>query len=223
MKTVLITGINKGIGKALSQKFLAEGFEVIGTIYDSEIADTNPKLTVIKLDLSSSESIAHCTDQIISSNKKIDILINNAGILCDENDTTVIVDKLRETLNTNLIGVIDFTEHLISSIEKGGHIINMSSTAGSLHKTERGESHLPYHYPAYKISKAGLNMYTATLALRLKNEVTVSSVHPGWVKTDIGGDKAEITPEQASESIYNFAISSPETGKFWFDGKRLEW
>ncbi len=224
MKTVFITGISKGIGRALMQKFLDEGFDVIGTAYSGDVPETHERLSIFNLDLASSQSITACADSVISTGKKIDILINNAGILADEDETTVVVDKLRRTLDVNLIGPVDFTERLVSSIVSGGHIINISSTAGSLELAGKGESHFPLHYPCYKISKAGVNMYTRTLALRLKkDDITVSSVHPGWTKTDMGGEEADITPEEAADGIYSIAVSKPETGGFWFRGERLPW
>jgi NAD(P)-dependent dehydrogenase (short-subunit alcohol dehydrogenase family) len=84
-------------------------------------------------------------------------------------------------------------------------------------------SHFLGHYPSYKISKTAINMYTRTLALRLKDQVTVSSVNPGWVKTDMGGEDADITPEEATENIFKFAISKPDSGLFWFNGEMMPW
>ncbi len=224
MKTVLITGVSKGIGEALFRKFTKEGFCVLGTVYSGDSINRGGESLIFKLDLSSPESISSCTSEIIATGKKIDILINNAGVLFDEDETSVVVDKLRKTLEINLIGPIDFTERLISSINPGGHIVNISSSAGSLEKATHAESHHPYHYPSYKISKTALNMYTCTLALRLKDsDITVSSVHPGWVKTDIGGQEADITPDQAAEGIFDVAVSRPETGKFWFGKEKLPW
>lgn len=239
MKTVLITGISKGIGQALAQKFIKEGFDVAGTVFGGESTDffsqddqndqnnSGGHLSVFKLDLSSPESIIDCANKIIATlgnEKKIDILINNAGALYDEDETSVVIEKLRKTLEVNLIGPIDFTEKLIPHISSGGHIVNISSSAGSLERATHAESHHPYHYPSYKISKTALNMYTCTLALRLQpSDITVSSVHPGWVKTDIGGQEAEITPEQAALGIYDVAISRPETGKFWFGKEKMAW
>ncbi len=234
MKTVLITGVSRGIGEALQFKFIKEGFNVLGTVYigvdkvatDNDVGsrDEVPKTKIFKLDLSSPESIEQCVNEIIFAGTKIDILINNAGALFDEDDTSVIVEKLRKTLEVNLIGPIDFTERLISQINSGGQIINISSSAGSLEKAGRAESHYPYHYPSYKISKAGLNMYTCTLAQRLKkSNITVSSVHPGWVKTDLGGSEADITAEEAAEGIYGVIVSDKETGGFWFGKERMPW
>ncbi|NQV88522.1 MAG: SDR family NAD(P)-dependent oxidoreductase [Parcubacteria group bacterium] len=227
MKTVLITGISRGIGRALAEKFLAEGYFVIGTFFSSEVDIENKNLTVFPLDLSKSQSIADCAKNIDDLGKRIDVVINNAGVLFDEEETGVIVEKLRRTLEVNLFGTIDFTERIISLIQKDGHIINISSTAGSLELAgieKELSSHYPHHYPAYKISKTALNMYTRTLASRLHEAgVIVSSVHPGWVKTEMGGEEAELTPKEAAEGIYKVAISKPETGQFWFQDKHIPW
>jgi NAD(P)-dependent dehydrogenase (short-subunit alcohol dehydrogenase family) len=75
----------------------------------------------------------------------------------------------------------------------------------------------------YKISKAALNMVTRCLAIRLDGQITVSSVHPGWVKTDMGGDDADIEPEEAAEDIFTLANSQVETGQFWFKGEKFPW
>lgn len=221
MQTVLITGIGKGIGKALAEKFLKEGFSVIGSFFSGE-APKNEKLLAHPLDLSKPESINHFIEEITRLGKRIDILINNAGIIADEEETKVVPEKLRKTLEVNLIGTIDLTEKLIPLINNSGHIVNISSSAGSL--SESIKSHFPGHYPAYKISKAALNMYTKTLAHRLRDSgITVSSVHPGWTKTDMGGEEADLTPEEAAEGIYKLAISKPETGQFWFKGEKMPW
>jgi NAD(P)-dependent dehydrogenase (short-subunit alcohol dehydrogenase family) len=234
-QTVLITGIGRGIGRALAERFLIEGHKVIGTIREESIDFTHPNLIVHNLDLSKPESIEKCANDILRLNIDIDIMINNAGALFDEEETTLIVEKLRKTLEVNLIGTADFTERLLTNISVGGHIINISSSAGSLEDTDMEDaktSHYPFHYPAYKISKCALNMYTRTLAMRMERDgknqggdmyTRVSSIHPGWVKTQMGGEEADFTPEEAAEKIYKFAITRPETGQFWFDGKKREW
>ncbi len=224
MRTVLITGIGKGIGHALGEQFLSEGWFVLGTYHKAKPAPKENFL-YFPLDLSLPQSISECARVIEETNKKISVLINNAGVLIDEEETAVVVKKLRETLEVNLVGTIDFTEHIVPIMEDGGHIINISSTAGSLElATNDQASHYPYHYPAYKISKAALNMYTKTLSARMRNQgIIVSSVHPGWVKTAMGGLEADISPEEAGKYIYEFAMTRPETGGFWFQGEKLPW
>lgn len=224
MGNILITGTNKGIGKSLAEKFLKEGHFVIGTYHAGKSGIKNGRFLEFKLDLASEKITDACVRKISATGRKIDILINNAGIMPDENETAVKTDKLRATLEVNLIGTINFTEKIIPLIRKGGHIVNISSTAGSLEFAADARSHYPYHYPAYKISKTALNMYTRTLANRLKKKgITVSSVHPGWVRTDMGGKKAPMSTKEAAEGIYKTAVSNPETGQFWFKSRKLPW
>lgn len=230
MQTVLITGISRGIGRSLAQKFLSEGYFVIGTSLQNVIDFEHENLKVFQLDLSSDLSIDNCVKEIknfdnpnlTDGQRKIDILINNAGVLEDEEEIVVVKEKLRKTLEVNLIGTIDFTEKILSEINNGGHILNISSSAGSLNNVDIS-SHKMGYYPAYKISKTALNMYTRTLALRTKGKIIVSAVHPGWVKTDMGGQEADLTPEQSAQDIFNFAITKPETGQFWFKGENFSW
>jgi NAD(P)-dependent dehydrogenase (short-subunit alcohol dehydrogenase family) len=237
MKTTLITGIGRGIGKALTLKFLKEGYAVIGTSQTGAVDYSPGNLKVFQLDLTSADSIKKCAeaiaDELGKSGTKVDALINNAGALFDEDETHIIIEKLRQTLEVNLIGTIDWTERIIPSMKagngnnNGGHIVSISSQAGSLQEMDRiTDSHEPYHYPAYKISKTAINMYTRTLAVRMDHEKTgiiVSSVHPGWVKTNMGGDDAPTTAEEAAEQIFKLAVSRPETGQFWYNGNKYPW
>lgn len=209
------------------QEFLANDFQVIGTTQVGTPDFTHDNLHIYNLDLTVNESVDRLTQTLKESGGKIDILINNAGVMLDEDDIDLKTDKLRQTLEVNLMGTANLTEKLLPMISPGGHIVFISSAAGSLQDMDTlSSSHSPYHYPAYKISKAGLNMYARTLAARLTHEnlrITVSAIHPGWVKTDMGGDEAPVMPEDAAKDIYKLAISKPETGQFWFKDKKYPW
>lgn len=224
MKTVLITGVGRGIGKALALRFLDEGWSVVGTTTTGTTDISHENLSVLKLDLASAASIAECAQGVHESGFRLDLLINNAGVLLDEDETTLLPDKLRDTLEVNVIGTANFTERLLTDMSPSGHIIFIASTAGSLELAGHLRSHYPMHYPAYKISKAALNMYMRTLATRVKKDgLTVSSVHPGWVRTAMGGEEADISPEEAADDIYAFSVTFPQTGGYWYKGKRLPW
>ncbi len=223
MKTVVITGISRGIGKALAEKFLSERYFVIGSSTTGHVDFSHPNLVVVVLDLRQEQSISSCVAEISHLGKKIHCLINNAGVLVDEDETAVKIDLLRQTLEVNLIGTVAFTEGLIPLMDDKGHIISLSSSAGSISRTGHLGAHFAGYYPAYKISKAALNMYMRTLALRLHDGIIVSAVHPGWVKTTMGGEEADITSEESAEDIYHFAISQPESGQFWHKSKKFPW
>ncbi len=221
MKTIIITGASRGIGLALTKRFLKNGDFVIGTSTTGKSNFKHDNLKMFQLELSNPKSIESCAKEVTDFGREIDILINNAGMVVEEEvDSPVIVlDYLRKTLEVNLIGTVDFTERVIPLINEGGHIVNISSRAGSL-----GQEEYTLNYPSYRISKTALNMVTRILAVRLKDKIKVSSVHPGWVKTDMGGDEAEISPEEAAEDIFTLANSIDiETGNFWFKGKKFPW
>jgi short-subunit dehydrogenase len=185
---------------------------------DGLVDYTNENLKVFKLDLYDDKNIEECSREVISYGKNIDIYVNNAGVLLDEDETSIVIDKLRKTLQVNLIGSIDLTQKLLSIINKGGHIVNISSSAGSMENVHHAD------YPAYKISKAGVNMFTSWLAYKLKGEITVSSVHPGRVKTDMGDWEGDMDIEEAVLHIYGTAIKEDlETGQFWFKGEKFPW
>ncbi len=218
MQTVFITGISHGIGKATAIKFLNENYQVIGTSLDGQLDYNHENLKVIKLDLNNQESIDNAAKELSDLNQKVDIYINNAGILLDEGEDNIVIDKLKGTLQVNLIGPIDLTQKNLHLINDGGHIINISSSAASLEKVHHTD------YPAYKISKAAVNMFTVWLAFKLKNKITVSCVHPGRVRTGMGAWEGDMESEEAAEYIYKTAIDKNiETGQFWFKGEKFPW
>jgi NAD(P)-dependent dehydrogenase (short-subunit alcohol dehydrogenase family) len=224
MKTVLITGVGSGIGEALKDKFLSEGYFVVGT-YHSEKPPVRDNFVCYELDLSNKESVENCVKTIEGSGHIVDILINNAGVLLDANDVVLMPEKLQETLSVNLIGTANFTEKIIPKLNHPSHIIFVSTSAGSINMIKESTgSHRPGQHPAYNVSKAGLNMYSVMLAKRLlKDGVIVSAVHPGWVRTRMGGASADVSPEESASDIFNLAVSKPESGCFWSKGKEIPW
>ena len=217
-KTILVTGVSRGIGKAVAERFLKNGDFVIGSSTSGTIDWQNKNLVVFQLDLSKSDSIKTFVHSVKNLKRNIDVLINSAAIWDGiEEDPTLDPGRMRKVFEVNVIGTADLTEQLLPFISQGGHIINISSRSGSMDYT----SH-PF-YPAYKMSKSALNMLTRMLSFRLKGKVIVSSLHPGWVKTDMGGYDADLEPEEAAEDIFELANANVETGQFWFKGKKFPW
>jgi len=226
MKTVVITGASRGIGLATAKRFLAEGWRVIGTYLNTLIPLQDKNLIAIQYDQGNSESIAKLANQIKETSFRIDALINNAGILLDADDKTADPAKVKNTLEVNVVGIIDLTEQLLSLLQEGGHIVNLNSGYGSISAPILDDE----TSAGYRISKAALNMYTRHLAFRLEPRgVIVSSLAPGWVKTDLGysvateTEKPDRTPEQAADDIFQLVATVKETGQFWRLGKKTEW
>lgn len=218
-KTIVITGASRGIGKALAENFLAEGYFVIGTSTSGKSDLANENLKMLQLDLEKSDSIEKCASEIVSFGKPVDILINNVGVIYGPPHNGIIdIEALRRMLEVNVIGTIDFTQRIIPLLVQGGHIVNISSRQGSF-SYPTGTSR-----PSYKISKAALNMFTKVLAHDLEGKAIVSSVHPGAVMdTGLAASDADMLPKEAAQYIYDLAVSQPETGHFWYKGEKFPW
>jgi NAD(P)-dependent dehydrogenase (short-subunit alcohol dehydrogenase family) len=202
---------------------MSQGWYVVGTAVTGMNLPDSGAFKGYDLDLGSPESIARFADALSAKQIRIDFLMNNAGVCTDEFSDHVDMQRLRETFEVNFFGLIGLTESLLPLISDHGQIFNMSSTAGMLSK----DLDLSKRYPAYKMSKTAVNMYTRTLAARLMSKGQfVASVHPGWVKTDMGGGEADLSPDEAASQIYEFAVKEKpisDTGLFWFKGERLDW
>jgi len=208
--TVVITGVNSGIGLALTQKFLDENYHVIGTTRSGKLDKlTHENLEIVALELSDKESIDIANEEISKLSGEIKIVINNAGIAPDVAQIVPDITSFNQTISTNLSGTVFFTEEIIKLIVPGGKLIFMTSDMGLPRKADANG-------PAYRISKAGINMYAAILAKRLEEQnVSVTPMHPGWVKTKLGGDQAPLTAEQAAENLYKGIMQNKQSGKFW--------
>ena len=219
MKTGIITGCSRGIGFATVDLLTDnDNIKVIGTSTSGNCSISNSNFDCFQLNLSESKSINEFVN--IIGNTKIDFLLNNAGVLLENSDESVInLEHLRQTFNVNLFGTIELTEKLIPNFNKNGQIVNVTSDWGSFSEKNFDEFH-----PNYKMSKSALNMYTKLLAKRLENQnIIVSSFDPGWTQTDMGGNDATRKPTEVANDIKNFLNRVPESGNFWHQGKIREW
>ena len=212
-KTILITGASKGIGFALANKFLENGFNVIGTSTSGKISGIkNEKFKVLQLNLSNLKNIELLKKEIEKNETKIEILINNAGIGPDLDTDIPKEMTFKQTFDVNVIGTTFFTESMIENINYEGKIINISSKMGSIESCERIDS------VAYRMSKTALNMYTKILSNRLSEKIKVASIHPGWVRTTIAESnitEGRLSTQESADGIFNFVISDFKTGIFW--------
>lgn len=212
-KTILITGASKGIGFALANKFLENGFKVIGTSRSGKIVEIeNENFKVLQLDLSEFKNIELLKKEIEISGTQIDVLINNAGIGPDLDTNNPKEITFKQTFDVNVTGTTFLTECLIENIKNEGKIINISSEMGSIELCNRIDS------VAYRMSKTALNMYTKILSNRLAEKIKVASIHPGWVKTTIAKSnitEGKLSSEESAQGIFNFVNSDFKSGIFW--------
>jgi NAD(P)-dependent dehydrogenase (short-subunit alcohol dehydrogenase family) len=158
-------------------------------------------LHILKLDTTSDKSVAAATAEAGSLCGSLDVLVNNAAVFPEEGDESIFdmnLDHFREAFETNVIGVIRVTRALVPMLEKGKNprIVNISSGAGSVASKD------DYGYYAYSASKAALNMVTRALAAEFQPRgISVVAMSPGWVKTDMGGPNAPLTPEESARDI----------------------
>ncbi len=200
---VLITGANRGIGLEFVRQLLARGDRVIAACRNpgralklTELAGAYPgRLHVLPLDLDKERSIAGFARETGTLGETLDVLINCAGVLVSgERFGELVAKTFDETLHTNVVGPLLLTQALAPLLARSSHarVVNVSSDLGSLADT------VHFHTPSYAVSKAALNMVTRLTAAELAPRgIVVVSLHPGWVRTDMGGAGAPLTPTES--------------------------
>ncbi|SHH44159.1 SDR family oxidoreductase [Thermosipho atlanticus] len=220
--TFLITGANRGIGFALTKEILKKKHKVIAAVRNLKAKNLlqleEENIDIMHLDISDYNSIVDFSAQLKC---EVDILINNAGVLFKDSFPELKYEDFLNSFKVNTLGALFLTQELYKNkkLKKGGKIVNIDSILGSISNTRTTPSY------CYSISKAALNMATKLLSnYFLKEDILVFSVHPGWVKTDMGGKNAPITPEESAKNIINLIENVKETGKFYdYTGKEIEW
>lgn len=230
-KYALVTGGNKGIGFAVCQQLLMAGFEVIFTARSLEQAkmaatrlnSLGSQIQVFQMDITDDSSIHSLKENLSQTINHLDVLINNAGVFPDTDDSILTVSRelLQMGMNTNTFGTIHLTQALLPLLEKSSEprIINVSSERGQL-------SGLATDVPSYSLSKLALNGATILLAEALQPKgIAVYAVWPGWVRTDMGGDEAPLSPEQGADTIIWLATqASPSlSGKYFYNRQEISY
>ncbi len=229
-KIVLVTGANRGIGFETSKQLSQLGLKVILTARDhvkgehaaKELTDQGLDVIFYKLDVSDKENIVNIYNTIEKKFSRLDVLVNNAAILYDSNQSTINADLdiVSRALKTNLYGPWLLCQAFIPLMKRNnyGRIVNVSSGAGSLHYMNGGT-------PAYGISKVALNALTKKLASELAGtNILVNSVDPGWVATDLGGKGGRPVDEGAKGIIWACLLpNNGPSGGFFYEGQIEPW
>ena len=232
-RIALITGGNRGIGRAIAEQLGAQGISVIiaarqlaqAQTVASELREQGCAADAVQLDVDDESSRVQAVKSSIAAHGRIDILVNNAGVALDKWVPTAELDlqALRATMETNLYAPLRLCQLVLPGMrERGyGRIVNLSSELGSLSESAMGSS------AAYRSSKTALNMLTRLLALELKDagDVLINAAAPGWVKTELGGDDAPRSPAEGADTPVWLATlpAGGPNGGFFRDRQPYPW
>ncbi|KXO12330.1 MULTISPECIES: SDR family oxidoreductase [Marinobacter] len=219
-QVVVITGANRGIGLELARHYAREGCEVIGVCRQSsdELAAVANQV-IDGVDVTTDAGIDALKTGL--AGKSISLLINNAGLLQDEQLGSIDFDSIRTQMEINAYAPLRVTEALVPQIREGGKIANITSRMGSIADNDSGGRY------GYRASKAALNAFGKSLAVDLKPRgIAVAQLHPGYVKTRMVNFGGLITPEESAkglaERIANLNLEN--SGSFWHsNGEELPW
>ncbi len=210
MRNIVVTGASKGLGFYISKKHLEMGDRVFAYIIEQSdelnalMEIYNQTLQVYHVDIGNTASVMAGAEQVLAQVQRIDILYNNAGVYSfddkvplEETDP----DRFQWYYNINAVGPVRVLKSFQTALGKGSVVINMSSEAGSIAQCRRFREY------GYCMSKAALNMAIRIFSIATK-EIGVRSmaIHPGWMRTTMGGANADCPPEESAERIIGIAL-----------------
>ncbi len=229
-RRTLVTGANRGLGLEFVRQLLAHGDHVVATCRQpgranalNQLVGEHPgRLHVLPLDVAEPKTHAELARELSLVIDGIDLLINNAGVLhSGERFGHVPPANFEDSFRINATGPFLLTETLAERLSDHAKVANLSSRMGSIAELEA------YRSPSYSMSKAAQNMATALLAKAFAERgIVVLALHPDWVKTDMGGKEARITPEQSVAGLLNVidAATIADSGRFLdWRGQTVAW
>jgi NAD(P)-dependent dehydrogenase (short-subunit alcohol dehydrogenase family) len=228
----VVTGANRGIGFEVCRALAQRGVHVIltarnpdaGRMATARLVAKHLPVEFQRLDVTERKSVEELRGFLEDKFGRLDILINNAAIVLMDGDGDILsisVDTVRETMETNCYGPLLICQTMIPLLQKSHspRLINVSSMAGSI-------TQMAPDWAAYRMSKTYLNAITAAIANKLKDtQIIVTTMCPGWVRTEMGGQGAPRSVEQGADTIIWLALDAPASvhGKFLQDREPVPW
>lgn len=232
MQTILVTGANRGLGLEFTRQYLADDYAVIAATRNPGAAhrlrqlerDAKGSLTLVEADVADTASVRRAAARVQAP--AIDILINSAGVLYGSEGQTIGSIDYREwmqVLDVNVLGPLRVCEAFLDRVARSERrlIVTITSGMGSLSDNTSGGS------IAYRTSKAAVNMAMRTAAIDLRRRgISCVVINPGWVKTDMGGPNAKLSPEESVAAMRRVIseLGPDDSGKFYnYDGREYPW
>ena len=228
MSTVLITGANRGLGYEFVKQYSENGFEVLACCRNinnakelKELAETSNKIKVYELDVGNVKAIKSLSQQL--QNEKIDVLINNAGIYRSSTVGNINYDEWIESFKVNTIAPYQIVENFLNQIMNSDlkKVVSITSKMGSIDDNTSGGSYI------YRSSKTALNSMMRCLTHDLKNQgVATLTLHPGWVRTDMGGPGGWIDSFESVQGMIKQIdkLTIDDSGNYLdYAGKSINW
>jgi 3-oxoacyl-[acyl-carrier protein] reductase len=220
MKNIVITGTSRGIGFELAKQFAENGHQVLALSRNTApLSSVNYKnITVLSVDISNAEDLNKVTDFIESTWKKVDILINNAGKLINKPFTEISSEDFLEVYKVNVFGVAEITKLMIPFLQKGSHVVTISSIGGI-----QGSIKFP-GLAAYSSAKGAVITLSELLAEEYKeqqiafNVLALGAVQTEMLEEAFPGYQAPLSAVEMADYIYNFSL----TGNKFYNGKVLQ-
>lgn len=237
-RVALITGANKGLGKEIGRQLGARGYTVVlaarskqaGDAAAAELVAAGSAARAVVLDVTRAEDIRAVAAFVEATFGKLDVLVNNAGIAVEWDGKPTDADKVRRTLEVNLVAPFAITEALVPLLARSddARVINHSSMLGSIGTAEAAWEHVAsFMAVGYSTSKAGLNMLTVIQSKTLATQgIAVAAAHPGWVKTDLGTQAAPLEVDEGAGTVVELVTMARDRfphGQLWHKGERLPW
>ena len=227
MKTVFITGANRGLGLEFARQLNAMGYRTLAGCRNPhnaiQLKRTIKSENIIHLDTGDPQSIKAAVVNVRQRIDQLSILINNAGIgyESDMSINTVEYEKMLETFKVNTIGPLLIAKEFEPLLSRGSIVINISSLMGSISDNKSGGGY------SYRISKAALNMVSKNLSIDWADKgIIILNMHPGWVRTDMGGTNAPLSKKISVGGMIDVIkkVKELDSGKFInYDGVELPW
>jgi NAD(P)-dependent dehydrogenase (short-subunit alcohol dehydrogenase family) len=209
MEIYLVTGANRGIGLALTRTLLEGGNVVIAGCRRPEDAAALTKLRslypdlldVVKCDLAHERELIKVASEALERRKKLDVIVNNGAIMPEQGGESILeldLNLFGKAFDTNVLGQVRVIRAFFTMLIRSERprVVNLSSGLGSISDREG------YDYYVYATSKAALNMLTRSIAFELGPKgITTVAVSPGWVRTEMGGETAPLSPDESARSI----------------------